>query len=90
MTSQRLGYERVPTLDQNPEAQADTLTPAGANKISIEKITGTKASRPELDKLREQMREGDTLVITRLDRLDRSTRDLLSICVRAQVEGRRA
>jgi DNA invertase Pin-like site-specific DNA recombinase len=52
ITSQRLGYERVPTLDQNLEAQADTLTPAGANKISIEKITGTKASRPELDKLR--------------------------------------
>jgi len=68
ITSQRLGYERVPTLDQNLEAQADTLTPAGANKISIEKITGTKASRPELDKLRGQMREGDKLAITSRNR----------------------
>jgi len=79
MTSQRLGYGRVSTLDQNLEAQADALTAAGANKIFIEKITGTKASRPELDKLREQMREGDVLVVTRLDRLSRSTRDLLEI-----------
>jgi DNA invertase Pin-like site-specific DNA recombinase len=79
MTSQRLGYGRVSTLDQNLEAQADALTAAGANKLFIEKITGTKASRPELDKLREQMRHGDTLVITRLDRLGRSAKDLLSI-----------
>ena len=79
MTSQRLGYGRVSTLDQNLEGQADALTAAGANKIFIEKITGTKASRPELDKLREQMRHGDTLVITRLDRLGRSAKDLLSI-----------
>jgi hypothetical protein len=55
ITSQRLGYERVPTVDQNLEAQADTLTPAGANKISIEKITGTKSSHSELDKLREHI-----------------------------------
>jgi DNA invertase Pin-like site-specific DNA recombinase len=79
MTSQRLGYGRVSTLDQNLEAQADALTAAGANKIFIEKITGTKASRPELDKLRELMRDGDVLVVTRLDRLSRSTRDLLEI-----------
>ena len=79
MASQRLGYGRVSTQDQNLEAQQDALKAAGAHKIFIEKITGTKASRPELDKLREQMREGDTLVITRLDRLGRSTKDLLSI-----------
>ena len=79
MTSQRLGYGRVSTQDQNLEAQQDALKAAGADKVFIEKITGTKASRPELDKLREQMREGDTLVITRLDRLGRSTKDLLAI-----------
>ena len=79
MTSQRLGYGRVSTQDQNLDAQKDALKKAGVDKIFIEKITGTKASRPELDKLREQMREGDTLVITRLDRLGRSTRDLLAI-----------
>jgi DNA invertase Pin-like site-specific DNA recombinase len=79
ITLQRLGYGRVSTQDQNLEAQQDALKAAGAHKIFIEKITGTKASRPELDKLREQMRDGDTLVITRLDRLGRSTKDLLSI-----------
>jgi len=87
MTSQRLDYGRVSTLDQNLEAPADALTSSGANKIFIEKITGTKASRPELDKLREQMREGDTLVITRLDRLGRSTRDLLSILSELEERG---
>jgi len=87
MTSQRLGYGRVSTLDQNLEAQADALKNAGAHKIFIEKITGTKASRPELDKLREQMRQGDTLVITRLDRLGRSTRDLLSISSELEEKG---
>ena len=79
MTTRRLGYGRVSTQDQNLDAQRDALKKAGADKVFIEKITGTKASRPELDKLREQMREGDTLVITRLDRLGRSTKDLLEI-----------
>ena len=79
MTSQRLGYGRVSTQDQNLDAQRDALKKAGVDKIFIEKITGTKASRPELDKLRAQMRQGDTLVVTRLDRLGRSTKDLLSI-----------
>ena len=87
MAAQRLGYGRVSTLDQNFEAQADALTEAGADKVFIEKITGTKASRPELDRLREQMRAGDTLVITRLDRLGRSTRDLLAISSELEEKG---
>jgi Site-specific recombinases, DNA invertase Pin homologs len=87
MTSQRLGYGRVSTQDQNLDAQADALKKAGADKIFIEKITGTKASRPELDKLREQMREGDTLVVTRLDRLGRSTKDLLAISSELEEKG---
>lgn len=87
MTAQRMGYGRVSTEDQKLEAQADALKAAGVDKIFIEKITGTKASRPELDKLREQMREGDTLVITRLDRLGRSTKDLLSISSELEQRG---
>lgn len=87
MTAQRLGYGRVSTLDQNLEAQADALRKAGADKVFIEKITGTKASRPELDRVREQMRKGDTLVITRLDRLGRSTRDLLAISSELEEKG---
>jgi len=87
MTSQKLGYGRVSTQDQNLEAQSDALRKAGAEKVFIEKITGTKASRPELDKLREQMRKGDTLVITRLDRLGRSTKDLLAIASELEETG---
>ncbi|AWR21320.1 recombinase family protein [Aurantimicrobium photophilum] len=79
MTSRRIGYGRVSTLDQNLESQSDALKAAGADKIFVEKITGTKASRPELDKVKEQLREGDTLVITRMDRLGRSAKDLLNI-----------
>jgi len=87
MAAQRFGYGRVSTLDQNLEAQADALIKAGADKVFIEKITGTKASRPELDRLRELMREGDTLVITRLDRLGRSTKDLLAIASELEEKG---
>ena len=87
MTSQRLGYGRVSTQDQNLDAQRDALKKAGVDKIFIEKITGTKASRPELDKLREQMRQGDTLVVTRLDRLGRSTKDLLAISSELEEKG---
>jgi len=87
MTVQRLGYGRVSTQDQNLEAQADALKKTGADKIFIEKITGTKASRPELDKLREQMRKGDTVVVTRLDRLGRSTKDLLGIASELEENG---
>lgn len=79
MTTQKIGYGRVSTLDQNLDSQADTLEAAGVDKLFIEKITGTVKERPELDKLREQLRPGDTLVITRLDRLGRSTKDLLAI-----------
>jgi DNA invertase Pin-like site-specific DNA recombinase len=87
MPTQRLGYGRVSTQDQNLEAQQDALKSASADKIFIEKITGTKASRPELDNLREQMRHGDTLVVTRLDRLGRSTKDLLAISSELEEQG---
>jgi DNA invertase Pin-like site-specific DNA recombinase len=66
-------------MDQHLDAQQDALLAAGADKLFVEKITGTKASRPELDKALEYLREGDTLVITRMDRLGRSAKDLLTI-----------
>jgi DNA invertase Pin-like site-specific DNA recombinase len=79
MTSRRFGYGRVSTVDQNLQAQHDALSAAGTDKIFVEKITGTRASRPELDKVKSQLREGDTLVVTRMDRLGRSAKDLLTI-----------
>lgn len=87
MTTQRFGYGRVSTQDQNLDAQEDALGRAGVDRVFIEKITGTKASRPELDKLRELVREGDTIVITRLDRLGRSTKDLLTIASELEEKG---
>lgn len=79
MTSQRIGYGRISTSDQNSSSQQDALTAAKVDKLFIDTFTGTKASRPELDRLREQLRPGDTIVITRLDRLGRSAKDLLTI-----------
>jgi DNA invertase Pin-like site-specific DNA recombinase len=81
MSIQKFGYGRVSTLDQNLHSQVDALLAAGVPKDSLfmEKITGTKASRPQLDLVRQMLRPGDTLVITRMDRLGRSTKDLLTI-----------
>lgn len=75
----RIGYGRVSTTDQNPDSQRDALQLSGVDKIFIDTFTGTKASRPELDKVREILRPGDSLVITRLDRLGRSLKDLLAL-----------
>ena len=72
-----IGYARVSTLDQNPELQQDALKAAGCEKVFTDRITGTARARPELDKLKEQLREGDTLVVWRLDRLGRSLKDLI-------------
>jgi DNA invertase Pin-like site-specific DNA recombinase len=79
MTTKRLGYGRVSTADQNPDSQKDALRKAGTDQIFLDTFTGTKSSRPQLDKMREQLRPGDTIVITRLDRLGRSTKDLLNL-----------
>ena len=79
MSAHRIGYGRVSTTDQNPTSQEDALRRAGVDKLFVDTFTGTKASRPELDRLRDQLRSGDVLVITRLDRLGRSAKDLLTI-----------
>ncbi len=86
-TREKFGYGRVSTLDQNLDAQKDALRNAGATKIFVEKITGTKASRPELDNLRNMLRQGDTVLITRIDRLGRSAKDLLNIVSEFETKG---
>lgn len=79
MTTKRIGYGRVSTTDQNPDSQSDALNKAGVDQIFLDTYTGTKSSRPELDRMKEHLRPGDTIVITRLDRLGRSTKDLLNL-----------
>ncbi|MDH5217155.1 MAG: recombinase family protein [Gammaproteobacteria bacterium] len=73
----KIGYGRISTADQSHDLQKDALTNAGCEKIFLDTISGAKAKRPELEKLKEQLREGDTLIVWRLDRLGRSLRDLI-------------
>lgn len=73
----RYGYARTSTTDQNPEAQVKALQDAGCDVIRTEQKTGTKLEgRAELQTLLDFMRSGDSLVITRVDRLARSISDL--------------
>jgi DNA invertase Pin-like site-specific DNA recombinase len=71
------GYARVSTDDQNLHLQTDELTRAGCEKIYKEKVSGAKADRPELLKLLEHVREGDTVTVWKLDRLGRSLKHLI-------------
>jgi DNA invertase Pin-like site-specific DNA recombinase len=71
-----LGYARVSTRDQNLERQTDQLLQSGCERIFQEKITGSKKERPELDKLLDQLRPDDIIVVSELTRLSRSIRDL--------------
>ncbi|OIN61205.1 recombinase family protein [Arsenicibacter rosenii] len=71
------GYARVSTDDQNLSLQLDALKTAGCEKIFREKVSGAKTDRPELTKLIDQIREGDTLTVWKLDRLGRSLKHLV-------------
>jgi DNA invertase Pin-like site-specific DNA recombinase len=74
-----IGYARVSTDGQSLEAQQAALKAAGAEKIFAEKISGAVTERKALAKAIAALREGDVLLVTRLDRLARSTRDLLNV-----------
>jgi DNA invertase Pin-like site-specific DNA recombinase len=73
------GYARVSTDGQTLAAQEAALHAAGCAKVYAEKASGAKTDRAELRKLLARLSEGDVLIVTRLDRLARSTRDLLNI-----------
>src|SRR6516225_620671 len=74
-----IGYARVSTDGQSLEAQQASLKSAGAERIFAEKISGAVTDRKALAKALRELRDGDVLLVTRLDRLARSTRDLLNI-----------
>jgi DNA invertase Pin-like site-specific DNA recombinase len=73
------GYARVSTAGQTLASQDAQLHAAGCAKVYAEKVSGAKTDRPELAKLIRRLEAGDVLMVTRLDRLARSTRDLLNI-----------
>lgn len=83
----KIGYGRVSTADQNPQAQVDALTEAGCEQVFIDKASGKLASRPELDKALIVAREGDQFVITKLDRLGRSLKNLIELSERLHAKG---
>lgn len=72
-----IGYARVSTLDQDPALQLDALREAGCEKVFTEKASGAQRERPELKAAIDYMREGDTLVVWKLDRLARSLKQLI-------------
>lgn len=71
----KYGYARVSTVHQDLEAQLQALNKEGCQKIYKDKFTGTKRERPAFNDLLQVLKEGDTLVITKLDRFARSTID---------------
>ncbi|MGM0828084.1 MAG: recombinase family protein [Bacillota bacterium] len=75
----KYGYGRVSTVGQDLQAQLNVLEKEGCDKIYSEKFTGTKADRPQFQALLSQLTEGDTLVVTKLDRFARSTAEALGI-----------
>ncbi len=79
MMSMIIGYARVSTDDQSLDSQTDALSAAGAERVFADKISGSRRARPELDKMLEQLRDGDVVAVTKYDRLARSLKDLLEI-----------
>ena len=82
-----IGYARVSTRGQDLTQQRTTLREAGCSRIFEEKISGITRDRPELGRLLEHLRAGDVVTVSRLDRLARSTRDLLEIAERIKNAG---
>lgn len=74
-----IGYARVSTQDQSLDLQREALAKAGCQKVFEDKISGSRAERPGLNKALEMLREGDTLVVWKLDRLGRSVKHLVDL-----------
>jgi DNA invertase Pin-like site-specific DNA recombinase len=83
----RIGYGRVSTREQSPASQHDALTAAACDQVYVDVASGKLASRPELDKALLVAREGDQLVITKLDRLGRSLEHMIRLAREMQERG---
>jgi DNA invertase Pin-like site-specific DNA recombinase len=82
-----IGYARVSTQGQDLAQQRATLRGVGCGRVFEEKVSGAKRDRPQLERLLDHLRAGDVVAVTRLDRLARSTRDLLEITERIKDAG---
>jgi len=82
-----IGYARVSTLDQNLDLQIDALTKAGCQRLFDDKMSGSRTERPGLAKALDMLREGDTLVVWKLDRLGRSVKHLVDLVGQLHQQG---
>lgn len=87
MSTYKLGYARVSTLQQDEALQLDALRQAGCDRIFMDKASGKLESRPALDDLLAQARPGDTVAVWRLDRLGRSLRHLIEVVAALEQRG---
>lgn len=83
----KLGYARISTKDQTVEQQTEILTRAGCERVWFETASGYRADRPELAALLDYAREGDVIVVWRLDRLGRNVKHLLDTAADLKVRG---
>lgn len=83
----KIGYARVSTQDQDNTAQIAALKLAGCERIFEEKISGGRWDRPEFQRMLDQLRAGDVVVVYKLDRLSRSLKDLLHVLEKLEAVG---
>ncbi|HBD94484.1 MAG: resolvase [Spirochaetes bacterium GWF1_31_7] len=81
------GYARVSTQQQELTRQLDLIKNYNCNEILTEKMSGTKSDRPELNRLKDKVRSGDTIIIESFSRLGRSTKDLIELVDLFQAKG---
>jgi DNA invertase Pin-like site-specific DNA recombinase len=82
-----VAYTRVSTIGQSLTGQVEALKAAGATQVYREKVSGVRADRPQLAKLMGSLKPGDIVLVTKLDRLGRSTRELLELIERISKAG---
>jgi len=82
-----VGYARVSTQEQNLQMQLDELEKYGCRKIFEEKMSGKKKERPALDEMLNMLREGDRVVVYKLDRISRSTKHLIELAEHFEERG---
>jgi len=83
----KLGYARVSTYEQNLDLQLDALQREECTQIFTDKVSGVKANKPNFEKLMEYVRQGDTIVVWKLDRLGRSTVQLIELMEKLKERG---
>lgn len=83
----KIGYARVSTQEQNEGRQIEAFELYGVDKIFIDKMSGKDTNRPELKKMLDYVREGDTLIVNEYSRLARSTQDLLNLVTQLTDKG---